>query len=123
MSCSCRRTCTTDSRTLPKPNRWSRFGVTAAAQTLNRRDTFFPPMAEAVHQHRARQLLGYFAARCFAISYRVTLAAIPAFSDSVDALIGIDTTASQVSVTSRDSPLPSLPTTTTTGSFDQVSPG
>ncbi len=56
-------------------------------------------------------------ARNFEISYSVTLAAMPALRDSVEALIGIDTTASQFSVTRRESPLPSLPTTTSTGSL------
>ena len=48
---------------------------------------------------------------------------MPAFSDSVEALMGIEMTASHVSVTRRDRPLPSLPTTMTSGSFAQVRPG
>src|SRR6476619_2331117 len=63
------------------------------------------------------------AARCRAISYSVTPAATPALRDSTADDIGIDTTWSQVSRTRRDRPLPSDPTTTTTGSVANASPG
>ena len=46
----------------------------------------------------------------------------PAFSDSVAASIGIETTASQVSVTRRDRPLPSEPTTMTIGRSAKLEP-
>ena len=54
-------------------------------------------------------------ARRRAASHRTTPAATPAFSDSAPPGIGIRTRRSQVSPTSRDRPLPSLPTTMTTG--------
>ena len=49
------------------------------------------------------------------ISYSATPAATPAFRDSTPALIGIAATVSQASRTSRDSPVSSLPTTSTSG--------
>src|SRR5665647_1173338 len=48
-------------------------------------------------------------ARRRATSYRVTPVAIPALRDSTAEDIGIDTIWSQVSLTSRESPLPSEP--------------
>src|ERR1700733_15747881 len=51
--------------------------------------------------------------RTEATSYSAMLAAIPAFSDSVLAAIGIRTSMSQACATIRDSPLPSEPMTST----------
>ena len=51
-----------------------------------------------------------------ATSASTTPAATEALSDSTGPAIGIDTVTSQVSLTSRDSPLPSEPTTSTSGS-------
>jgi hypothetical protein len=48
---------------------------------------------------------------------------MPAFSDSTAPVIGIDTMASQVSATMRERPLPSLPTTTTSGRSASSRPG
>ncbi len=48
---------------------------------------------------------------------------MPALSDSVAASIGIDTIWSHVSLTSRDNPLPSEPTTITTGRSASASAG
>ena len=49
------------------------------------------------------------------ISYSAIPAATPAFSDSTPPLIGMAATVSQASRTSRDRPVSSLPTTSTSG--------
>jgi polyphosphate kinase 2 len=55
------------------------------------------------------------AARSLATSYSAMPAATPAFSDSAGPRIGMRTSASQRSATSLDRPLPSAPTTSTSG--------
>jgi polyphosphate kinase len=55
------------------------------------------------------------ASRSRATSYSAMAAATPAFSDSAVPRIGMRATASQCSVTSLDRPLPSEPTTSTSG--------
>ena len=69
------------------------------------------------------QWLGQPARRRRSISYSAMPAATPAFSDSVVAAIGIRTSTSHVSLTSRDRPLPSLPTTSTSGSVGELEVG
>ena len=72
-----------------------------------------PAWVEQLRQDGAGRVSPRGAAR--AISARVTAAATDAFSDSAGPAIGIATVRSQVSPTSRDSPLPSDPTTTISG--------
>src|SRR5690606_13921967 len=83
----------------------TRPGTASAAPLLPRRNRYYLAEGQAVA-----------AARACATSYSVIPAATPALSDSTDDAMGIDATASQVSRTRRESPLPSEPTTITSGS-------